>query len=280
MGALLLHALVAGLQAPTRQPFIIGVAGATASGKSSVVAEIVRLLDHEDVCSITQDSFYKNLDDTEREQAYQQNYNFDHPSAFDFEGQRNVLLQLCAGATDVSIPSYDFVTHARLPPKHDLHVRNPEIVIFEGILALYDDKMRDLFDLKVFVDVDADVRLARRIKRDMVSRGRSLDGVLQQYERFVKPATEQFVLPTKRYADIVIPNGVENAVGIDIVAQHINGVLMRRELMQETVEGLSFQTDGPLELSPTSLIRPGRWQGAKQQQQQSRQVSGMENTAI
>jgi uridine kinase len=158
-------------------------------------------------------------------------------------------------------------------------VRNPEIVIFEGILALYDEKMRDLFDLKVFVDVDADVRLARRIKRDMVSRGRSLDGVLQQYERFVKPATEQFVLPTKRYADIVIPNGVENAVGIDIVAQHINGVLMRRELMQETVEGLSFQTDGPLELSPTSLIRPGRWQGGKQQQQ-SRQVSGMENTAV
>jgi len=233
------------------QPFVIGVAGATASGKSSVVAEIVRLLDHEHVCSITQDCFYRDLDEAEREQAYQQNYNFDHPSAFDVEHQLAVLRQLKSGADDVSVPSYDFVTHSRLPAEHDQHVRSPEIVIFEGILALSDERVRDLCDLKIFVDVDADERLARRIRRDMESRGRSLDGVLQQYERFVKPATEQFVIPTKRYADIVIPRGVENAVAIDVVAQHINGVLMQRELLAES-HARESRPDSGIELDPLS----------------------------
>ena len=115
------------------RPFCIGVAGATASGKSSVVSEIVRLLDHDHVCSITQDCFYRNLDDHEREQAYQQNYNFDHPSAFDFKHQIKVLESLKSGAADVSIPTYDFVTHSRLPAEHDQHVCLPEIVIFEGM---------------------------------------------------------------------------------------------------------------------------------------------------
>mmetsp|Transcript_31492 Transcript_31492/g.82283 ORF Transcript_31492/g.82283 Transcript_31492/m.82283 type:complete len:256 (+) Transcript_31492:33-800(+) len=217
------------------QPFIIGVAGATASGKSSVVREIVRLLDHDDVCSITQDCFYRNLNEAEHRLADEQNYNFDHPRAFDFEHQHNVLSQLRSGSADVSIPSYDFVTHSRLGPEHDQHVCSPEVVIFEGILALFDDSMRDIFDLKIFVDVDADTRLSRRIRRDMEERGRSLDGVLQQYERFVKPATEQFVVPTKRYADIILPRGVDNTVGVDIIAQHINGVLMQRELLSETL---------------------------------------------
>ena len=217
------------------QPFIIGVAGATASGKSSVVAEIVRLLNHDDVCSITQDCFYRNLNDDERKLAYDQNYNFDHPAAFDFDHQLTVLNELRQGSSDVSVPTYDFVTHSRMSSEHDQHIRRPEIVLFEGILGLYDERMRDLFDLKIFVDVDADVRLARRIRRDMESRGRSLEGVLQQYERFVKPATEQFVEPTKSYADIIVPRGVENTVGVDIVAQHINGVLMQRELVSEHI---------------------------------------------
>lgn len=232
---LALWSAVAALHAPTvhRQPFIIGVAGATASGKSSVVAEIVRLLDHDHVCSITQDCFYRNLDEAEREQAYQQNYNFDHPSAFDMDHQLAVLTELKSGAAEVSIPSYDFVTHSRRPAAHDQRLEAPEIVIFEGILALFDERVRELCDLKIFVDVDADVRLSRRIRRDMESRGRSLDGVLQQYERFVKPATEQFVVPTKAYADIIIPRGVENTIGVDLVAQHINGVLMQRELQTE-----------------------------------------------
>lgn len=219
----------------SKRPFCIGVAGATASGKSSVVTEIIRLLNHDSVVSITQDCFYRNLNEAERELAYNNDYNFDHPNAFDFEHQRRVLSAVRAGETSVAIPTYDFVTHSRLSSEHDQFVHSPEIVIFEGILALLDDQMREQYDLMVYVDVDADVRLARRIRRDMETRGRDLAGILQQYERFVKPATEQFVLPTKRYADIVIPRGVENTVAIDIVCQHINNVLLQRELQDEIV---------------------------------------------
>ena len=247
-------------------PFCIGVAGATASGKSSVVAEVVKMLDAEGrVASVTQDCFYKNLSPSEREEAYNSNYNFDRarrpltrragkkmarpwanantlrcadPKAFDWPHMLETMTQLRQGASRVAVPTYDFVTHSRLPADHDTHVEAPEIVIFEGILALHDDEMRNLYDLKVFVDADADVRLARRIKRDMEDRGRDLSGILEQYERFVKPATESFVVPTKAYADIVVPRGVENVVAIEMLAAHINGVLMQRELQAEGAHNL------------------------------------------
>ena len=250
------------------------VAGATASGKSSVVDEIVRLLDHESVASVTQDCFYKNLSDEERQLAYDSSYNFDHPNAFDFDMTIDVLRQLRLGAHSVSVPTYDFRTHSRLPSSADRVITAPEIVIFEGILALHDERMRDLFDLKIFVDAgelrstrtsrvalqkrftarfpppplarklrkrnerpppraDADVRLARRIERDMKTRGRDLAGILEQYTRFVKPATESFVLPTKDYADLIVPRGVENTVAIDLIATHINEILIERSLRRE-----------------------------------------------
>jgi uridine kinase len=230
------------MQRVHQKPFCIGVGGATASGKSSVVEEIVRLLDHEDVASITQDCFYRNLLPSEREAAYRNDFNFDHPDALDFDHQRRVLDDIRSGAERVAIPSYDFVTHSRLPPEHDQHICKPEIVIFEGILALYDERMRSQFDIKIFVDVDADVRLARRIRRDMESRGRDLAGILQQYEQFVKPSTEQFVEPTKRHADIIVPRGLDNVVAIELVAQHINGVLMQRELQAEALSRTRVQT--------------------------------------
>jgi uridine kinase len=215
------------------RPFCIGVGGATASGKSSVVEEIVRLLDAEGrVTSITQDCFYKNLLPVERDEAYRQNYNFDHPNAFDWTLQRRVMGDLRAGS-DVEIPTYDFVTHSRLPSEHNTAVTAPEIVIFEGILGLHDESMRELFDLKIFVDADADVRLARRIRRDMETRGRDLSGILEQYEKFVKPATETFVTPTRNFADVILPRGLENTVAIEMLAQHINGILVQRELAAE-----------------------------------------------
>jgi len=222
---------------PPQRPFCVGVAGATASGKSSVVAEIVRILDAEErVASVTQDSFYKSLSADEVEAASRSEYNFDHPRAFDWDEQLHALSELRRGAARVAIPSYDFTTHSRLPCAHDQHVCAPEIVIFEGILALYDERLRDLFDLKIFVDADADVRLARRIRRDMADRGRDLSGILQQYEQFVKPATESFVVPSKQHADIIVPRGVENSVAIDFVAQHINNVLVQRDLEAEAVQ--------------------------------------------
>ena len=185
------------------------------------------------VASVTQDCFYKNLSPEEREEAYQSNYNFDHPNAFDWPHQLEVLRRLRDGAPAVAVPTYDFVTHSRLPKEHDTTILAPEIVIFEGILAMHDEDMRDLFDLKVFVDADADVRLARRIKRDMADRGRDLDGILEQYQRFVKPATETFVEPTKAFADIIVPRGIENSVAIEMLAQHINGHLLQREVAAE-----------------------------------------------
>ena len=232
MALLLATPLVSGALAS--KPFCIGVAGATASGKTSVVAEIIRLLDAEGrVAAVTQDCFYKNLSPEERELAYDSNYNFDHPNAFDWNRQLDVLKRLRNGAASVAVPSYDFVTHSRLPPEHDTTVYAPEIVIFEGILAMHDERMRDLYDLKVFVDADADLRLSRRIRRDMESRGRDLAGILEQYEKFVKPATEAFVLPTKAYADIIVPRGIENSVAIEMLAQHINHQLMQQELAAE-----------------------------------------------
>lgn len=232
-----------------QQPFCIGVAGATASGKSSVVAEVVRLLNAEGrVASVTQDSFYKSLGTAEVEAASRSEYNFDHPRAFDWEEQYHALSELKRGAARVAVPTYDFTTHTRLSSEHDHHVCAPEIVIFEGILALYDERLRELFDLKVFVDADADVRLARRIRRDMESRGRDLAGILQQYEKFVKPATESFVVPSKRHADIVVPHGAENTVAVEMLAQHINSVLVQRELHEES------QMHSPLGFLPDALL--------------------------
>ena len=116
------------------------------------------------VVSVTQDCFYKNLTPEERDQAYHSNYNFDHPNAFDWGQQLDVIEKLRSGThSKVAVPSYDFVTHSRLPSEHDTHVCSPEIVIFEGILALHDEELREHFDLKVYVDADADLRLARRI---------------------------------------------------------------------------------------------------------------------
>ncbi|KAL1520299.1 hypothetical protein AB1Y20_021896 [Prymnesium parvum] len=215
--------------ADTIAPFCIGVAGATASGKSSVVAKVVDRVSSEGVAAITQDCFYRDLSAEEREAAYASNYNFDHPAAFDFEQQVRVMRQLRSGhKAAVAVPSYDFNTHSRLGHEHDQFIEAPRIVIFEGILALHDPELRSLFDMKIFVDADADVRLARRIRRDMESRGRDLRGILQQYEQFVKPSTEAFVLPTKMYADVVVPRGAENTVAIDLIANHINSLLGER----------------------------------------------------
>ena len=220
-------------------PFCIGVAGATASGKSSVVARIVERVSSDHVVAVTQDCFYRDLLPEERELAYASNYNFDHPNAFDFDHQIQVMQQLRAGSTEaVAVPSYDFNTHSRMSSEYNQYITAPRIVIFEGILALHDARLRSLFDMKIFVDADPDVRLARRIRRDMRSRGRELDGILQQYEQFVKPSTETFVLPTKTHADVVVPRGAENTVAIELIANHINSLLEG-----EATEGHAHSSD-------------------------------------
>lgn len=188
-------------------------------------ASLVRMLTHaavpqaacgHRVLSISQDCFYRDL--TPPERAAITSYNFDHPDAFDFTEIRATLRALRAGA-GAEIPTYDFVTSARTPVATKVHTT--DVILFDGILAFYDPEVRELFDLKVFVDADADTRLARRLRRDLAERGRSVETVLNQYERTVKPSFESYIAPTKKHADVIVPRGAENTVAIDLLWQTI-----------------------------------------------------------
>ncbi|XP_045543728.1 uridine-cytidine kinase 2-A isoform X2 [Salmo salar] len=240
----------------TRQPFLIGVAGGTASGKSSVCGKIMELLgqnkiDHHQrqVAILSQDSFYRVLTPDQKAKALKGQFNFDHPDAFDNELIVKTLWDILEGKT-VQIPVYDFVTHSRLVVRthtphthtHLIHIvlspvgvciRKEEVVmvypadvvLFEGILMFYSQEIRDLFQMKLFVDTDADTRLSRRVLRDIGERGRDLEQVLTQYITFVKPAFEEFCLPTKKCADVIIPRGADNLVAINLIVQHIQDIL-------------------------------------------------------
>ncbi|KAJ7338742.1 hypothetical protein JRQ81_012644 [Phrynocephalus forsythii] len=203
------------------EPFLIGVSGGTASGKSSVCAKIVQLLgqnevDHrqKQVVILSQDSFYRILTTEQKAKALKGQFNFDHPDAFDSELIIKTLKEIMEGKT-VQIPVYDFVSHSR--KEETVTVYPADVVLFEGILAFYNQEVRDLFQMKLFVDTDADTRLSRRVLRDISERGRDLEQILSQYITFVKPAFEEFCLPTKKYADVIIPRGVDNAgeLGMD-----------------------------------------------------------------
>ena len=206
---------------PTKRPFLIGVCGGTACGKTTVCNQITATLDAR-VALVAADSFYKNLDRDKHVKALAGEYNFDHPAALDMDLIYQTLVDLRDGKT-VQIPVYDFITHTRRP--ETVEIQGAEVIIFEGILALYDKNIRDLLDLKVFVDTDDDVRLVRRIKRDMRTRGLELDFILAQYLTSVKPCFEEYVWPTKKFADIVIPRGGDNYVAVNLLVQHIHALL-------------------------------------------------------
>lgn len=205
-------------------PLFIGVAGGTACGKKTVCQKIIRSLgiDKQRVVIVSQDSFYRSLTGKELESV--QDYNFDHPEAFDWKLIASTLRDLKAG-NDVRIPVYDFVTNSRKDDSFSITITSANIIIFEGILAFYQPEIRSLFKMKIFVDTDDDVRLSRRILRDTGERGRELEAVLNQYTRFVKPSFEEWILPTKKYADVIIPRGADNEVAIDLITQHIKNKL-------------------------------------------------------
>ncbi|KAK1311113.1 Uridine kinase-like protein 4 [Acorus calamus] len=208
-----------------RQPFVIGVAGGAAAGKTTVCDMIIEQLHDQRVVLVSQDSFYHGLTDEELEQVYE--YNFDHPDAFDTELLLSCMESLRHGKA-VDIPNYDYKTHRNVLPKRKV---NPsDVIILEGILVFHDPRVRDLMNMKIFVDTDADIRLARRIGRDTVERGRDIKTVLDQYSKFVKPAFDDFILPTKKYADIIIPRGADNHVAIDLIVQHIHTKLGQHNL--------------------------------------------------
>ncbi|KAH7683251.1 Uracil phosphoribosyltransferase protein [Dioscorea alata] len=186
---------------------------------------IIEQLHDQRVVLVNQDSFYNNL--TEEELLRVHEYNFDHPDAFDTEKLLNCMENLMRGQA-VDVPNYDFKNHKSVFPARKV---NPsDVVIMEGILVFHDPRVRNLMNMKIFVDTDADVRLARRIGRDTVDRGRDIKGVLDQYAKFVKPAFENFILPTKKYADIIMPRGGDNHVAIDLIVQHIHTKLGQHDL--------------------------------------------------
>uniref|UniRef100_H2VCF0 uridine/cytidine kinase n=1 Tax=Takifugu rubripes TaxID=31033 RepID=H2VCF0_TAKRU len=183
---------------PHHRPFLIGVSGGTASGKSTVCAKIMELLgqnkvDHRQrkVVIVSQDCFYKVLTPEQKAKALKGQYNFDHPEAFDNELMYKTLKDIAEGRV-VEVPTYDFVTHSRMEER--ITVYPADVVLFEGILVFYPQIVREMFHMKLFVDTDSDVRLSRRVLRDM-SRGRDLEQILTQYTTFVKPAFEEFCLP-------------------------------------------------------------------------------------
>ncbi|XP_030375923.1 uridine-cytidine kinase isoform X2 [Scaptodrosophila lebanonensis] len=222
-----------------RLPFLIGVAGGTASGKSSVCTKIMEQLgqaemDHtqRQVVAISQDSFYRELTPTEKAKAQRGMFNFDHPDAFN-EDLMYETLQCILKGNKVEIPSYNYCTNS-LDFENMLVIYPADVVLFEGILVFYFPKIRDLFHMKLFVDTDSDTRLARRVPRDINERGRDLDAVLTQYMTFVKPAFEEFCSPTKKFADVIIPRGADNTVAIDLIVQHIRDFLNNRSLYGST----------------------------------------------
>ncbi|TYI06889.1 hypothetical protein ES332_A10G190300v1 [Gossypium tomentosum] len=209
-----------------RQPFVIGVSGGTASGKTTVCDMIIQQLHDHRVVLVNQDSFYRGLTTEELKRVHE--YNFDHPDAFDTEQLLDCIEKLKDGQS-VQVPIYDFKRHQRSSNSFR-QVNASDVIILEGILVFHDQCVRNLMNMKIFVDTDADVRLARRIRRDTVERGRDVSSVLEQYAKFVKPAFDGFVLPSKKYADVIIPRGGENHVAIDLIVQHLRTKLGQHDL--------------------------------------------------
>ncbi|XP_023019924.2 uridine-cytidine kinase isoform X2 [Leptinotarsa decemlineata] len=213
-----------------KKPFLIGVSGGTASGKSTVCKRIMEKLGQVDVdqkqrqvVCISQDSFYRELTPSEITKAEKGQFNFDHPGAFNETLMYETLTDILAGKM-VQIPTYDYKNHA-LRKDEILTIYPADVVLFEGILVFYFPEVRKLFHMKLFVDTASDTRLARRVPRDIIERGRDLDQVLNQYMNFVKPAFDEFCSPTKKFADVIIPRGADNHVAIDLIVHHIWDIL-------------------------------------------------------
>ena len=199
---------------------IVGIAGGTASGKTTIVRKIKENFG-DDIVVINHDSYYKAHNDLSYEDRSKLNY--DHPDSFDTQMMIEDVKKL-KNNEEVDIPVYDFSVHNRADAT--VHIVPKNVIILEGILVLENKELRDLMDIKVFVDTDADERLMRRIRRDMAERARSIESILNQYADTVKPMHEQFIEPSKKYADIIIPRGGENLTGINILQQHIKSMLV------------------------------------------------------
>ncbi|UXR29075.1 uridine kinase [Staphylococcus simulans] len=203
---------------------IIGIAGGSGSGKTSVTNEILHNLEGHSVALIAQDYYYKDQSHLTFEERLQTNY--DHPFAFDNDLLIQNLIDLRNGIP-VEVPTYDYVNHTRSP--ETIAFQPKDVIIVEGIFALENKILRDLMDVKIYVDTDADLRILRRLMRDTKERGRSMESVIDQYMSVVRPMHNQFIEPTKRYADIIIPEGGSNKVAIDIMTTKIQSLIQNQQ---------------------------------------------------
>lgn len=208
-----------------KEALVIGLCGGSASGKTTVAKKIIEELNVQWVSLLSMDSFYKVLSEEEHEKASRNEYDFDHPDSFDFELIYTTLRELKQGK-QVHIPIYNFTTHSREPRQKTIYGAN--VVIFEGIMTFATKELIDLLDIKIFVDTDADIRLARRLRRDIVERGRTIDSVLAQYNKYVKPSFDYYIAPTMHYADIIVPRGGDNTIAIDLIVKHVHRELQQR----------------------------------------------------
>ena len=199
---------------------VIGVAGGTGSGKSTLVKRLQEAFKNDDVATICHDFYYKAHPELTYEERTKLNY--DHPDAFDTWLMVEHIKALKEGKA-VECPTYSFVEHNRTD--ETLHVEPSKVIIVDGILIFENEELRNIMDIKVYVDTDADVRLARRILRDVRERGRSMESVISQYTTTVKPMHEQFVEPSKRYADVIIPEGGFNSVAVSMLIQNIRSIV-------------------------------------------------------
>ncbi len=207
-----------------KRAVVIGITGGTGSGKSTVAKAIFKSMSEKNILILQQDAYYKKQSNLSMEERVKTNY--DHPFAFDTDLLIEHLKMLIS-FKPIKKPIYDFSIHDR--SNKTVIVQPREIIILEGIMILEDARLRELLDIKIFVDTDSDVRILRRIKRDIRDRGRTLESVVNQYLTTVKPAHNQFIEPTKRYADIIIPEGGYNKVAIDIMAAKVRSVVKNIE---------------------------------------------------
>ncbi|MDQ0148099.1 uridine kinase [Eubacterium multiforme] len=203
-----------------KKPILIGITGGTGSGKSTIADEIYNSFDEDCIAMIQQDAYYKDQSHLTMDERVKTNY--DHPRAFDNDLLIENLKSLINGEA-IEKPIYDFTVHTRAEEKIKVNPR--DIIIVEGILILEDERLRDLLDIKVYVDTDADIRILRRMIRDINERGRTVDSVVEQYLSVVRPMHMQFIEPTKKYADIIVPEGGHNKVAIDILVSKIKDIL-------------------------------------------------------
>jgi uridine kinase len=209
-----------------RKPVVIGVAGGSGSGKTSVTKSIYEYFKGHSILMLEQDFYYKDQSHLPFEERLKTNY--DHPLAFDNDLLIDHIHQLLS-YQPIEKPVYDYSIHTR--SEEVIHVEPQDVIILEGILVLEDERLRNLMDIKLFVDTDADLRIIRRLQRDIKERGRSMDSVIDQYIGVVRPMHNQFIEPTKRYADVIIPEGGHNHVAIDLMVTKIHTILEQKSFL-------------------------------------------------